>query len=207
MSKYSVDHLRERQEKENGKQDFATIDLLGDSVAVFLVFNSKDIPDRISQQLQSDIDQTISKMRFFDKLLSSDQLEDLFQGDRRVVHSKDIYLDSLLKVAVSDKDISNPLGKYLGVDDLLVFQVDRWPCRDCDTDTGMRMKLRIVDADTGYIIWTGTNEKSALLDGEFDDLDGVARKLANDLWDSFHHRFRQKWHRKRFNNLALLANK
>lgn len=204
ISQPAKDFLLQRKDIQESESE--TIHLLGNSLVVFSIFASKKVPKNISQQLQADFAHNIINLQLFQKVLAGKKLEEFFKQNRAFNQSKAIYLDSLVTVSVSDKDISNPLGKFLDSENILVFQVDRWPCQDCMLEKEMRMKLRIVDAESGYIVWTGINEKTKLSEDDMGNLDVIAQELSDELLNSFYHRFKRKWHRKRFSNLALLVN-
>ena len=178
------------------------IDLLGNSAAVFSYFGTKSIPLQSAEKLHLTVINKIQGLPFYKSILSDGNLNSMLENNPKMAQAKEIYLDSLTVVSVSDKDLSNPLGNYLKVDNFLVFQLDRWPCLTCKQDNGMRMKLRLVDAKSSHIIWTGIAEKRNLDEEEAANLEALALNLANQLADNFNNRFKKKWHRKRFENLA-----
>ncbi len=205
LSSQTENSLRQKLEVENPEKDFELIDLLGDSAAVFSVNIATDVPEVVFRRLTMNLDERIREMGLFGNILSDNQLAALFEQNRRLNQARDVYLDSLSVVSASNKDISNPLGKYLKTDNFLVFQIDRWPCEDCTVSSGIRMKLRVVDTETGYIVWTGINEKDNVLDEEWGKLETVALDLSNELLENFLDRFKRKWHKKRHENLAMMA--
>ncbi len=177
-------------------------DLLGKSAVMFSVFATQSLPLKSAESLHAAVGKKLQNIAFYSKVVSDEELNELLLKNSRLAQAKEIYLDSLTVVAVSDKDISNPLGNYLNVDNFLVFQLDQWPCQGCTNNKGIRMKLRLVDAKSSYIIWTGIAEKRKLNEEESANLEATAVDLAEELADHFNNRFKKKWHHKRFSNLA-----
>jgi hypothetical protein len=193
--------MLEKRNIEELKTYPESIDLLGNSAAVFSFFGTNSLPLTSAEKLHQTVINKILDLEFYSTILDDKDLSQLLEKNSKLAQAKEIYLDSLTVVSVSDKDISNPLGRYLSVDNFLVFQLDRWPCPTCEDDKGIRMKLRLVDAESSYIIWTGIVEKRKLDDEEAANVEAVALQMAEQLADNFNNRFKKKWHRKRFNNL------
>jgi len=205
LTDQAVEYLMENKNPGSSDFNFQSADLLSDSVALFIVINTPNIPSQEADLLQNHYQDQIKESALFEAFLDRNQLESRFKSNRQLDQSKEIYLDSLTTVAVSDKDISNPLGKYLQAGNFLILQVDKWPCTDCLEKKEMRLKLRLVDSLSGYIVWTGIAEKNSLTEEETGNLLVTSQAICDELIDIFYHRFSEKWHRKRFKNLALLA--
>ncbi len=202
IAEHSRTAILEERKIEEFKAYPEAADLLGSSAAVFSFFGTKDIPLKSAEKLHQSMIAKIQGLSFYESILSEESLNAMLENNPRMRQGKEIYLDSLTVVSVSDKDLSNPLGRYFKVDNFLVFQLDRWPCLTCSDDKGMRMKLRLVDAKSSHIIWTGIAEKRKLDEEEAANLETLALNLAEQLADNFNNRFKKKWHRKRFENLA-----
>jgi hypothetical protein len=202
IPEYSRDAILEFRKIENNKAFPETADLLGKSVAVFSIVLTPDAPQHVVESLHQNLLEKIDDAGLYPALLSDQRLTALLSQNPKLLQAKEIYLDSLTIVSVSDKDISNPLGKTLETENFLVFQLDLWPCADCKQNNTLRMKLRLVDSETSFIIWTGIAEMQKIELKELNDIDAIALKLAEDLLEEFNLCFSQKWHRKRFDNLA-----
>ena len=202
----AIEPLLSKKEGGITPSNFQSTDLLGNSVALFSVINNTaKIPKDAQIELKNYYQDNVKQAAFFDVFLDEHQVAARFAANRQIAQSNAIYLDSLTTVAVSDKDISNPLGKFLNTDNFLILQIDHWPCITCSNEDLMRMKLRLVDAPSGYIIWTAIVERNNLTEEERSNLIDISKALCKELTDTFHHRFKQKWHRKRFKSLALLG--
>ncbi|NQU65575.1 MAG: hypothetical protein HQ517_15010 [SAR324 cluster bacterium] len=180
-----------------------TIVLLGDSAAVFFVVLTDNFPKQLTSDLTGYLNQRLEKLPMFQSVRGTDDLNLFFKKNHSLNQLRDVYLESLARVSVSNKDISNSLGKHLNVKNFVVFQVDRWPCSDCKAPFQIRIKLRLIDAATGFIFWNGINEIT------LDDIAEITLKqviaLSDELLITFQDRFQRKWHRLRFQNLGLLA--
>lgn len=201
ISEYSRNALIEEMQQKQKKTYPELIDLLGESAVLFSIVNDESTPQDIAGNLHQRLGNSLAQKQLFSEWLDDIELNDRLSQNSRLAQAKDIYLDSLTVVSVSDKDISNPLGRYLGVTNLFVFQIDKWPCVDCAPPRGLRMKLRVVDAASSYIVWTGIAEKKEFKPREASQVDTIILSLAEDLIDRFFHRFKKKWHRKRFDHL------
>lgn len=180
-----------------------TIILLGDSAAIFFTSLADDFPKQLSYDLADHLNQRLEQMVMFHSIQKTDTLDLFFKKNRSLNQLKNTYLESLARVSVSNKDISNRLGKRLNVKNFVALQVDRWPCPECQAPFQIKIKLRLIDAAAGYIIWTGINEIS--LDNSAEITLQQATVLLDELLDTFQYRFKRKWHRLRFQNLSLLA--
>ncbi len=179
-----------------------TADLVGASVTVFSVFLDSTIPVETATYLHQKISQNIQSKTLYAYHLSDKDLNNLLRQNGKLAQVKELYMDSLTVVSVSDKDISNPLGKYLNVDNFLVFQVDQWPCFDCKADPQIRMKLRLVDAETGFILWTAIAENKKISEKEGGNLMKLVDHLSDQMTKDFYNRFKKKWHRQRYDRLS-----
>ncbi len=199
----SVQTLRENATPSGNIHRDETIILLGNSAAAFFVNLAEDTPDQLSVDLSAVLNQRLEQMTFYQSLQNTDDLNTFFRQNRALNQLKDIYLDSLARVSVSNKDISNRMGKHLKVANLVVLQIDRWPCQGCKAPFQTRIKLRVIDAPSGMIIWTGFNEISS--DDSTDITPEKVIALSEEILDTFKLRFKRKWHRIRHQNLSMLA--
>ncbi|MBT7888907.1 MAG: hypothetical protein HN580_07800 [Deltaproteobacteria bacterium] len=199
----SAKTLRENASPAENIHRDETIIILGNSAAVFFVDLAENTPDQLSHDLSDILNRRLEQMMFFNSVQKTDDLDLLFKKNRSLNQLKDLYLDSLSRVSVSNKDISNRMGKYLKVANLVVLQIDRWPCQECKAPYQSRIKLRVIDAPSGLIIWTGINEIAS--DNAADITPPNVLALSEEILDSFQHRFKRKWHRIRYQNLSLLA--
>lgn len=177
-------------------------DLLGESTAVFAVYTTDSIPMRSAEVLYDKISSRVNDSRLFSSVLLPHKVHEKLQLNSELAQVKEVYIETLTTVSVSDKDISNPLGAYLNVTNFIVFMVDKWPCFDCAETGNLRMKLQLVDTQTGLIIWTAIAEQSNLKPEELEMIEEVANRLASRLTDSLYDTFKKKWHHKRYENLS-----
>ncbi len=203
LSKEGVEILNEQNAETKDLTFGENRNILGKTVAIFYYASDPGVPADIAKNLKSTLLKKIEAAHFFSQVMPG--VEKLSRrGDNRILNQKlDTYLESLAVVSVSNKDISNPLGRYLACDDFLVLQIDRWPCEICSNKTTMRMKLRLVNAKTGLIYWTSIGSIS---DIDFENLEvptSLALLLSNSLIENFIHSFKRKWHKLRFHNLAM----
>lgn len=198
ISKSAERHFEETKGLEGTLQHR---DLLGLSAGFFILLDHKEVPSEIKGPMQTQVFSAVEQLGFFPVLLGNEDLNTRLLEDRQMRVNSEIYLDSLTNVAVSDKDLANPLGQYLNVEDLLVFHVSLWPCPTCSNKSTLRLKLRLVDAPSGLIVWTAGVERD-LFDYELGATSEIALELADQLTRLFDERFRVKWHKARFANLA-----
>lgn len=199
----SAKKLRETAEPAPNVSRKENIVLLGKSSAIFFLNLAEDVPDAFSRDLRAYVNQRVAKTGFFNSIPTETELTSFFKKNRSLQQKKDLYLDSLAQVSVSNRDISFRLGKALNVDNLIAFQIDYWPCAECRSPLRIRLKMRLVDLTSGMIIWTGINEL------EFETAEEASYAelltLSSEILDQFEMRFRRKWHRKRFQHLGRLA--
>lgn len=196
--------IEEKLEKENPNIEHQNINLLGKSAAFFFVPKGEDkIPSSIRNALKNKVYREIAKTGFYSDLKNGEQITAILKDHLTLNQLKTIYLDSISTVAVSDKDISNPLGKVLGVENLLIFQIDAWPKEGSTKSNTLKMKMRVVNADSGKILWTALHimEGVSTQPGSFQEkVDYVTHTLTKN----FYNRFKPKWHKQRFLNLAKI---
>ena len=194
----------ERLERENPDIEHQNINLLGKSAAFFFVVRGdKKISDSTHDELETRVYNNIEKTDFYPDLKNGKQIASILKQHLTLNQLKNIYLDSISTVAVSDKDISNPLGKVLKVDNLVIFQIDNWPKKDQTESDTLKMKMRIVNAESGKILWTALHvmEQVSTQPGTLQD---KVDYVTNTLTESFYNRFEPKWHKQRFLNLAKI---
>jgi len=179
--------------------------LLGTSAAVYTISLARGIPSKSVEKLASLVDRRIAEMPFYSTVRNSNELASGLSTDGQLDRDSQLYFKSLTRVSVSNKDISNRIGETLRLKNLIVCQVDKWPCSDCAQPLRMRVKLRAIDLPSGLIIWTGINEL------ETPQPDDASEKqllnLADSLLSQFQKRFERKWHQKRVHHLRQLAQK
>ncbi len=202
---HNKEAVSERKKIGETKTHPETADIMGKSVAVFTVVVTPDAPQALVESLHHKLLKRLSDNGLYELVLSDQVLNERLSANPKLVQAKEIYLDSLTAVSVSDKDISNPLGKTLKVENLLIFQLDQWPCTGCRQSSTLRMKLRLVDSESSFVLWTGIAEIQKVTQKELEDPDALGLNLADQLIDEFYLCFMKKWHRKRFDNLAKLA--
>ncbi|MGK0288858.1 MAG: hypothetical protein ACI86H_000279 [bacterium] len=177
----------------------------GKSIAIFPILSLVKTPKPVLTKLNQFIINEIKTTRLFERILSGSKLNVIIDQDGTLSQKKDIYLDTFSVVSVSDMDLSAPIGKELGVDSFLIFQVNSWPCEKCIPKDLLRMKLRLVQASTGNVVWTGIHEEYGVSLNS--NLENIAKKVAAKLTYVFYHRFKTKWHKQRYQNLTLLGKK
>ena len=200
LSVLEENRIREKAEHRDNPFDFESKSMLANSVGVFYVFPREEVPQDSQISISNIILKHLQNTQFFEQILGEDEADKTLKKNLELYSSKNVYLDSLATVSVSDKDISNPVGRALNIDQFIVFQMDLWPCDSCIAKNIMRMKLRLVDSGTGAIIWTGIHELT-IVEATLSDLNILATELSSNLVDAFYHRFKRKWHKRRFLNL------
>jgi hypothetical protein len=186
--------------EERGNSIFRYNDLLGKRVAILAyVKEEKGIPGELFTKVKGKVYQNVLQTNLFASLLNDAEVNSRLNKQKLLKQETTIYLDSLANVAVSDKDISSKVGKYLNSDTFLVYQIDLWPCDNCITKDIMSIKLRLVETGTGAIIWTGIAEEREIV--QENDLESSLFTLTDELVGLFYHRFKNRWHIKRFDSL------
>jgi len=194
---------KERLEKKieaQGKTHIQNRYLLNPAVTVFFLGTAKGVPNESASKITSRFEKGLGELGLFETLTGPQYSSVKLIDNRALKIRSEIYFDSLGAVAVSDRDIANPLGRFLGVGNFLVGQVSLWPCAGCDNQSFIRVKLRLVDVESGDILWTASAERE-LFGFELAEVEPIALELADNLVEIFHDRFRTKWHRARYENL------
>jgi hypothetical protein len=201
ISRRTETALRERLQHQAPANYKENIDLLGRSAALFMVVVPETVPDDVEERLGQRFRETIAARAFFEQITESHVQEALWQRDRDLNEMKSLFLEALTLVSVSNHDFSFRLGNALGVENLLVMQIDSWPTSDGSSGPWLRMKLRLVQADLGLIIWTGSAEIESPVFVGSEELYPIAQHLSDHLLELFFDRFKKKWHRKRYDQL------
>lgn len=191
---------------DSQKPDLTELDnheILAEKVAVFPVYNSTGVPEPVMEALNQKYQKGIEASGLIQSPVFLDRKESRFQENGNIRQKKEIYLDTLYSVSVSDKELSGKIGQFLDVEQFLVMQVSFWPCGDCLTKDIMRMKSRLIDAKSGEILWTGIHEEFGLV-ADAEENREIGMEMANKLTTAFVNRFKEKWHKKRFKHLAQL---
>ena len=174
--------------------------LLAPSTNLFFLTTAKQVPEQASEKITAQLKNGLQSTQLFKQFFGPENAEQKLLEDRALKIQAEIYFDSLGAVAVSDRDIANPLGNYLQVGSFLVGQVSLWPCANCDNQSMLRLKLRLIDIESGDILWTCSVERE-LFGFEMAQIEPIALEMADQLVILFDNRFRTKWHRSRYENL------
>ncbi|MCP4295116.1 MAG: hypothetical protein GY786_05880 [Proteobacteria bacterium] len=192
---------QEQAIEQKGNKVFEYHDLLGKKVAFLsYVKEEKAISKDLLEEIKGKVFQRGTETEFFNSYISEVEVRQRLKNDQIIRQASQIYLDSLVTVAVSDKDLSSIIGDYLEVDSFLVFQVDLWPCSSCVSKDIMSIKLRLVESENGSIVWTGISQKSEVPQEE-KELELTLHGLTDEVLDLFYNRFKSKWHVNRFESL------
>ena len=186
------------------KSDFEYYDLLKEKIGLFLLYSTDDIPEVTKKKLANEVEEQLRSIGFMPIFRGPEAMNALLEKNPKLGKMSETYFNTMQEVTVSDMDLSNPIGKYLDVDEFLIFQVDLWPCETCIARDIMRLKLRLVTAEDGMIVWTGIHEISSI--SETADRNLMAEELAFGLIDEFFHKFKRKWHKKRYHQLRVSEN-
>jgi len=206
MSQQSETIIRERSRSDRpSSAETENFELLGKSVALFLVNGTTAVPDDFLRVLDSRFRQKISESALYPTVAELAEQEAVFSRLRQLNQTKNLYLETLTQVSVSNKDLSSQIGKTLQVDNLLVLQIDRWPGPQREIGSYLSMKIRLVETATGLIIWNSSGEINLVKPLQPEDLIRTANDLSDQLLNAFYHCFKQKWHKKRYSQLRLMS--
>lgn len=200
-----VSDQKEKEQLETGEKiAFERFDLLGKSVA-YISYNKikEGFPPALMEQINQTMATRLEESQFFEKILPEEEQKLSLQKDRLMKQNMEVYMDSLINVSVSNKDLSVKLARFFDVENFLVFQIDLWPCTNCLGKDAITMKLKLIEAESGKVIWAALSQRNAVeLSGE--ELEVETAKQAEELINSFYHKFKRKWHIKRYLGLASL---
>jgi len=202
LSKNKENFISQKEEVDLN-YNYQAFDLLGKSAAIFLVNNSAKTPPVIINNLDQLFTKKLLESNLFVAVKPSEQVNKQLIKQAQIKQLSEIYLDTLTNISVSDKDISRPMAEYLNVDNLVVLQIDNWPCSECLLDDRIRIKIKIVNAHSSAILWTGIDEIYTL-NYQSDHFPEMANILLTDLFQNFYNRFKIKWHKKRYHQLVQL---
>ncbi len=179
--------------------------LLKDTVSLFVVVAERKNQAPVELDYNNLVTKTLQESHLFGNLQLPGEAEVKLSENKQMQQNAEVYFDSLRFIAISDRYLSNPLAAYLETDQFLVLQVDRWPCDPCEDgqDPIIRMKVRLVDGASGYVLWTGVLERE-LFDLEASDLATHTQAAAQDLLNRFVQVYQPKWHRLRYEGLRNL---
>jgi len=179
--------------------DSQNFDYLSTEAAIWVTSASGLVDTTQRSQLGQGFQAALGKAGFFPVFLNDIDISDRLAENRVIRKKTETFLDTLNSVTVSDKDLANPVGAFLGVNDFLVFHVAHWPCPSCEKQQKVRIKVRLVDASTGLIVWTATAQRDTYQE---DNPMEVAQELSEELSKMFQQRFELKWHKLRYLNLT-----
>jgi len=192
-----------QKEEADSNYNYQTFDLLGKSAAVFLVNNSPKTPPEIIKDLDQIFIKKLLESNLFVSAKPTEQVNKQLIKHAQIKQLSEIYLDTLTNISISDKDISRPMAEYLNVDNFVVLQIDNWPCSECLLHDRIRLKIKVVNATSSAILWTGIDEIFTL-DYRSEHFPEMANILLTDLFQNFYNRFKIKWHKKRYHQLTQL---
>ncbi len=174
--------------------------LLQKRLGVFILIKPSHAPSSLTAPLAQAISTRLAQHHLFPSVMDDSNFKARLAQNPKLKQKAEIYFDTLSFVAVSDRDLSNAIGKALKLDQFFLIQLDQWPAQNTSKNQPIRFKARLVDAYRGDILWTGIAEEP-LDPEEFQQAKEHALKLVERLTEKLQLRFRRKWHRLRYNGL------
>jgi hypothetical protein len=201
-SQSRANHISRSLEKDS-EYNFQYFDILGKTAGVFLINNAVKIPGEVINSFSQMSTNRLKETNLFESIVPPKRVIELLNKHGKIKQLSSIYMDTLTNISISDKDISKPMAEYLNVNSFFVLQVDNWPCSECLLQDRIRIKIKIVNAEFSEILWTGIDEIFTS-DNPSEQFPEIAKILLTDLFDNFYNRFKIKWHKKRYHQLAQL---
>jgi hypothetical protein len=133
------------------------------------------------------IDQIISTVLvdrgWFADVVSADGVKKLMGSNEEFKKAVTEYLQKLQTVNFSDPDLSRKIGQALPGEAFLVVQVDEWNyvIQSDDKVAKVGLEIRLVEAETGKIIWKASHDELREYRFFKPALPAVARSVARDM--------------------------
>lgn len=126
---------------------------------------------------------------WFSDVVAPDMINNRMQSDDELRKTVTDYLAKLKTVNFSDADLSMKIGKAYDIDAFLIVNVDYWHYtvegEDKVAKVGLGMKL--VEAETGNIIWKAGHHMAEDYWFVKPDLPDVAESLVKEMFDHMPH--------------------
>ncbi len=139
--------------------------------------------DSAREDIQEVLSSTLNKVANIERVVSPENVTDVFQGSKEAFDSLVFYFSRLEMTGHSDKEAAIKLGKALNVDSFLVVRVNSWEYARKEGDNVGRvgLSLRLVDATTGTTVWKARHEKSSSYMFYRPNLKDVAKDLTTEM--------------------------
>ena len=125
----------------------------------------------------------------FQKVLSADIVQGLFLKDETLRQEAAAYLGKLEAVNFSDSDLSREIGRKLGVDALLLVNLDYWYyTKEAGKNAAkVGMWLRLINAESGLIIWKAGHDLAPDYVFMKPDLSSIAADVVKQMIGAMPH--------------------
>jgi hypothetical protein len=119
----------------------------------------------------------------FDKVLSQDEVTDVFQGSKEAFDALVLLFSRLETTGQTEQEAVRKIGKALAVEALMVVRVNAWEYLKTETENQakVRLTLRLMDVSTGSIVWSARHERTSSFLFFRPHLKDVASELATDM--------------------------
>ena len=129
------------------------------------------------------------KRKWFQDVVAADTISRQFQVNEEMRKVVVEYVAKLKTVNYSDPELSRRIGELVQVEAFLVVNVDYWQytMENKDKLAKVGMGLKMIDADTGIVMWKASHHETETYKWIKPELSKVAKKLAGMMIDEMPH--------------------
>ncbi|MDO9558491.1 MAG: hypothetical protein Q7I89_02270 [Syntrophales bacterium] len=129
------------------------------------------------------------KRKWFQDVVAADTISRQFQVNEEMRKVVVEYVAKLKTVNYSDPELSRRIGELMQVEAFLVVNVDYWQytMENKDKLAKVGMGLKMIDADTGIVMWKASHHEIETYKWIKPELSKVAKKLAGMMIDEMPH--------------------
>jgi hypothetical protein len=129
------------------------------------------------------------RRKWFQNVVTADTISRQFRINEEMGKVVREYVAKLKTVNFSDPELSKRIGELAQVDAFLVVNVDYWQytMEDRDKVAKVGMGVKMIDADTGIVMWKASHHETQTYKWIKPELPTVANKLASMMIDEIPH--------------------
>lgn len=169
----------------------------------FLTIKSPKNLETVWPDLMDSMEQRLRKMPVLGKITGIKERNIKLDENPKLRSSYRTYLSTLTLTGISDKELAWKLEDEFDSPHFLLLDFVSFPCtKDCPSDEQWIVRLKMIEAHSGEIIYRGRlshkldeDEKSA------ESYQALAGKLISDVTEEFAAGFTVPWHRWRYEHL------
>lgn len=171
---------------------------------ILVVSQNPNLGESLEDEIYNYVENRLRNFSSFSKFNTRKETDIVLKENTQLLKQSELLITTMAWTGITDKNISKKLAKKLNIDQLFIFQIEEIPCKSCDGQCEIMIKARLVDANTGKLIWLGRDMFSLKEKERENKLKTYTMNKTTELIDDFTSEFLIPWNQLHYINLSQL---